>query len=270
MERLRPPCALSALHRRRPPRFLRSDRRARGADLARALDLAASHHRLRGAGGASTISSGTSAGRGSIEPPGRPHCWRRLLRFHLANGLISIAGNAALMALLVGVLGLPPVPANALAVAAMSVLNFLLADRWVFRGDRSYHGGREIESTASRVRLPSVSSAVISLAAMLAMSITLLQRRAAPLGRTISRRPSPRGSATWRRPKSASNDPAPRAYRARRTRLPPPARASTCRPGRSATGAARSSSRTSRSTGCFTACSIPAPRRRRKTSSRRA
>ena len=57
----------------------------------------------------------------------------RLLRFHVSNGLISIAGNAALMAWLVGILGVPAVPANALAVGAMSVLNFVMADRWVFR-----------------------------------------------------------------------------------------------------------------------------------------
>jgi putative flippase GtrA len=57
----------------------------------------------------------------------------RLLRFHVANGLISIAGNALMMAWLVGVLGLPPVPANALAVGATSIVNFLTADRWVFR-----------------------------------------------------------------------------------------------------------------------------------------
>jgi putative flippase GtrA len=57
----------------------------------------------------------------------------RLLRFHMSNGLISIAGNAALMAWLVGILGVPAVPANALAVGAMSVLNFVMADRWVFR-----------------------------------------------------------------------------------------------------------------------------------------
>ena len=55
------------------------------------------------------------------------------VRFQLANGVASIAGNAALMALLVGVLGLPAVPANALAVATMSVVNYMTADRWVFR-----------------------------------------------------------------------------------------------------------------------------------------
>ena len=56
----------------------------------------------------------------------------RLARFHVANGTVSIAGNAVLMALLAGLLGLPAIPANALAVAAMSVANFVIADRWVF------------------------------------------------------------------------------------------------------------------------------------------
>jgi putative flippase GtrA len=59
---------------------------------------------------------------------------QRLVRFHLANGLVSIAGNALLMAWLVGILRLPPVPANTIAVIATSIVNFLMADRWVFRG----------------------------------------------------------------------------------------------------------------------------------------
>jgi len=37
-----------------------------------------------------------------------------------------------LMTLFVGLFGLPAIPANALAVAAMSVANFVMADRWVF------------------------------------------------------------------------------------------------------------------------------------------
>jgi putative flippase GtrA len=65
----------------------------------------------------------------------------RLLRFHAANGLVSIAGNAALMALLVAVLGMPAVTANVLAVAAMSVANFVMADRWVFRSAASLKQG---------------------------------------------------------------------------------------------------------------------------------
>jgi putative flippase GtrA len=60
----------------------------------------------------------------------------RFLRFNAANGLTSLAGNAALMALFVGVAGVPPVPANALAVAAIGAVNFLLADRWVFAATR--------------------------------------------------------------------------------------------------------------------------------------
>jgi putative flippase GtrA len=58
----------------------------------------------------------------------------RLLRFHTSNGLISMAGNALLMTWLVGIVGLRPVPANTIAVVATSLVNFLLADRWVFSG----------------------------------------------------------------------------------------------------------------------------------------
>jgi putative flippase GtrA len=72
--------------------------------------------------------------RTDARPSSRP---ARLLRFHVANGLISITGNVTLMAGLVGLLGLPAVPANALAVGAMSVLNFVMADRWVFGAGRT-------------------------------------------------------------------------------------------------------------------------------------
>jgi putative flippase GtrA len=57
---------------------------------------------------------------------------QRLARFHVANGLASIVGNVVLMWLFVGALGLPPVGANVAAVAVMSALNFVMADRWVF------------------------------------------------------------------------------------------------------------------------------------------
>jgi putative flippase GtrA len=69
----------------------------------------------------------------TVALPALSTSFARLLRFHVANGLISIAGNAALMSWLVGVLALPAIPANALAVGTMSVLNFVIADRWVFR-----------------------------------------------------------------------------------------------------------------------------------------
>jgi putative flippase GtrA len=57
----------------------------------------------------------------------------RLWRFHAANGLISLAGNLLLMRLLVGLAGLPPVPANVLSVLLCAVVNFTASDRFVFR-----------------------------------------------------------------------------------------------------------------------------------------
>lgn len=56
----------------------------------------------------------------------------RLLRFQLANGLISLIGNLLLMRLLVGVFHLPLLPANLAAIACCGVLNFLVSDRLVF------------------------------------------------------------------------------------------------------------------------------------------
>ena len=55
-----------------------------------------------------------------------------LIRFHLANGLVSVASNLVLMRLFTGVLGWPVVPANLLAIALTSLVNFFLGDRWVF------------------------------------------------------------------------------------------------------------------------------------------
>jgi len=60
----------------------------------------------------------------------------RLWRFHGATAAISIAGNVALMALLVAHLHLPLVPANALTVAALAAVNYAVADRWVFARPR--------------------------------------------------------------------------------------------------------------------------------------
>ena len=75
-----------------------------------------------------TVAPGIAARRGRVG---------RLARFHVANGLVSIAGNALMMAWLVGVLGLQPVPANTIAVVVTSLVNFFAADRWVFRAPRS-------------------------------------------------------------------------------------------------------------------------------------
>ena len=56
----------------------------------------------------------------------------RLFRFHVANGLLSVISNLAWMRLLTGVCGVPPVAANLAAIAATSLVNFILGDRWVF------------------------------------------------------------------------------------------------------------------------------------------
>jgi len=57
----------------------------------------------------------------------------RLLRFHVSNGLVSLAGNVALMRLLVGALHLPYLAANILTIGACGLLNFALSEWFVFR-----------------------------------------------------------------------------------------------------------------------------------------
>jgi len=63
---------------------------------------------------------------------GAPGAASRLLRFNLTTGSTSIAGNIAFTALYVGLFGLNPIVANALAVISTTVANFLVADRYVF------------------------------------------------------------------------------------------------------------------------------------------
>ncbi len=57
--------------------------------------------------------------------------WRRLWRFHAANGLVSIAGNAAVVWALTGV-GAPALAAQGAAIAVCAPVNFWVADRWVY------------------------------------------------------------------------------------------------------------------------------------------
>ena len=63
---------------------------------------------------------------------------RRLAKFNITNGLLSLVGNLILMSLLVGPLGLPIAGASVLSVAACSICNFILGDRLVFRYKSSY------------------------------------------------------------------------------------------------------------------------------------
>ena len=62
----------------------------------------------------------------------RPRVSHRLLRFHLANGIISVTSNLLWMRALTGAWGMPAIPANLVAISATSLLNFALGDRWVF------------------------------------------------------------------------------------------------------------------------------------------
>jgi putative flippase GtrA len=58
---------------------------------------------------------------------------RRLVRFHLTNGLISIGGNVFLMWILVSHIHLHYFIANLIAIGSCSVVNFFASDRVVFR-----------------------------------------------------------------------------------------------------------------------------------------
>jgi len=57
---------------------------------------------------------------------------RRLAKFNLTNGLVSLAGNLILMGLLVGRFSLPLAVAYLISIATCSTCNFFLADRVAF------------------------------------------------------------------------------------------------------------------------------------------
>ncbi|HYU98622.1 MAG TPA: GtrA family protein [Pyrinomonadaceae bacterium] len=58
--------------------------------------------------------------------------WRRLAKFNVTTGLVSLVGNLVLMSILVGRFGLPITGANVITVGACSILSFFLADRIAF------------------------------------------------------------------------------------------------------------------------------------------
>ncbi len=63
------------------------------------------------------------------------HSLVRLARFNASNGLVSIVGNLLLMRLLVGTLQMQYFAANLMAIAACSLVNFLLSDCFVFHAE---------------------------------------------------------------------------------------------------------------------------------------
>lgn len=57
----------------------------------------------------------------------------RLGRFHAGNGLVSLAGNTLLTYCLSHQLKAPPLASAVTAITLCSPINFLVADRWVYR-----------------------------------------------------------------------------------------------------------------------------------------
>ncbi|HEU0120790.1 MAG TPA: GtrA family protein [Bryobacteraceae bacterium] len=69
----------------------------------------------------------------TLGTPGLP---ARLLRFHMANGLVSLVSNLLWMRVLTGAFGMHYLLANGLAIALTALLNFALSERFVFRPAR--------------------------------------------------------------------------------------------------------------------------------------
>jgi len=65
-------------------------------------------------------------------PVSRASLMRRLVRFHLTNGAVSLAGSVAVMAGLVEIGHFNYLLANVIAVAVCALANFVLSDRVVF------------------------------------------------------------------------------------------------------------------------------------------
>ena len=56
----------------------------------------------------------------------------QLMRFHVSNGLVSMAGNLVLMRVFVQEGHVPLLAANAIAILCCSIANFLTGDCWAF------------------------------------------------------------------------------------------------------------------------------------------
>jgi putative flippase GtrA len=59
----------------------------------------------------------------------------RLLRFSMAAGGVSIAGNLALMKIMVGLGHMNYLIANAIAIASCSLLNFMVSEECIFEAE---------------------------------------------------------------------------------------------------------------------------------------
>lgn len=68
---------------------------------------------------------------------GKSALFGQLFRFHAFNGMVSMAGNLALMRLLVQEAHLPVLVANGIAILVCSATNFWLGDRCAFAVKRN-------------------------------------------------------------------------------------------------------------------------------------
>jgi putative flippase GtrA len=80
----------------------------------------------------------------------------RFMNFHLANGVVSLAGNVGLTAFCTGVAGLDALVSNVIAIIACSVVNFAISECFVFQADRR---GRFMSLPITAFALLAMSSA---------------------------------------------------------------------------------------------------------------
>lgn len=59
----------------------------------------------------------------------------RFVKFHASNGAVSMAGNLALMWVLIREARMPLLASNAIAILCCSLVNFCLGNSWVFAVD---------------------------------------------------------------------------------------------------------------------------------------
>jgi putative flippase GtrA len=86
--------------------------------------------------------------------------FHELVKFNAGTAFTSILGNVAVMAIVLHAVAIDPILANVIAVGVMSIANFLLADRWVFRR----RGQGSAVRTATAVVLISGTAAIASAA----------------------------------------------------------------------------------------------------------
>jgi putative flippase GtrA len=65
--------------------------------------------------------------------PSSSRRWTRLWRFHAATGSISIVSNVVFTTAFKNSLAIPLLAANVMAVAVTAILNFAVAEVWVFQ-----------------------------------------------------------------------------------------------------------------------------------------